>query len=81
MPEPDLIELFVRPLERLEFRYLISDSVAAMLYGEPRVPHDIDFVIFLRTQDFARLPEAYPPLGLNVVGTQGQKRSRSHSLS
>jgi hypothetical protein len=60
MPEPDLIELFVHPLIRLEFRYLISGSVAAMLYGEPRVTHDIDFIVFLRSQDFARLPEAYP---------------------
>ena len=60
MPEPDLIELFVRPLDHLQFRYLISGSVAAMLYGEPRVTHDIDFVIFLRAQDIARLPEAYP---------------------
>jgi hypothetical protein len=60
MPEPDLIELFVRPLNRLEFRYLVSGSVAAMLYGEPRVTHDIDFVVFLRSQDFAQLPEAYP---------------------
>lgn len=60
MPEPDLIELFVRPLNRLEFRYLVSGSVAAMLYGEPRVTHDIDFIVFLRSQDFARLPEAYP---------------------
>ena len=60
MPEPDLIELFVRPLDRLEIRYLISGSVAAMLYGEPRVTHDIDFVIFLRDRDILRLPEAYP---------------------
>lgn len=60
MPEPDLIELFVRPLERLEIRYLISGSVAAMLYGEPRVTHDIDFVVFLRDRDILRLPEAYP---------------------
>jgi len=40
MPEPDLIELFVGPLEQLQVRYLISGSVAAMLYGEPRVTHD-----------------------------------------
>ena len=60
MPEPDLIELFVRPLDRLEIRYLISGSVAAMLYGEPRVTHDIDFVVFLRDRDILRLPEAYP---------------------
>ena len=60
MPEPDLIELFVRPLERLEIRYLVSGSVAAMLYGEPRVTHDIDFVVSLRDRDILRLPEAYP---------------------
>ena len=60
MLEPDLIELFVRPLDRLQFRYLVSGSVAAMLYGEPRVTHDIDMVVFLRPHDIARLPEAYP---------------------
>jgi hypothetical protein len=61
MPEPDLIELFVRPLNDLGIRYLVSGSVAAMLYGEPRVTHDIDFVVFLRHQDIARLPTAFPP--------------------
>jgi hypothetical protein len=60
MPEPDLIELFVRPLDRMQFRYLVSGSVAAMLYGEPRVTHDIDFVVFLRLADIPRLQEAYP---------------------
>jgi hypothetical protein len=60
MLEPDLIELFVHPLARFQIRYLISGSVAAMLYGEPRVTHDIDFVVFLREPDIARLPEMYP---------------------
>jgi hypothetical protein len=61
MPEPDLIELFVRPLNDLGIRYLVSGSVAAMLYGEPRVTHDIDLVVFLRHTDIARLPTAFPP--------------------
>jgi hypothetical protein len=60
MLEPDLIELFVRPLSQMQMRYLISGSVAAMLYGEPRVTHDIDMVIFLRPQDVSRLAQAYP---------------------
>ena len=60
MLEPDLIELFVRPLDRLRVRYLISGSVAAMLYGEPRVTHDIDFIVFLHSDDIARLPEVFP---------------------
>lgn len=45
MPEPELWLLFVRPLNPLGVHYLISGSVAAMLYGEPRLTHDVDFVV------------------------------------
>jgi hypothetical protein len=31
-----------------------------MLYGEPRLTHDIDLVVLLRQHDIARLLEAYP---------------------
>jgi hypothetical protein len=44
MPEADLIELFVHPLERLGIRYLVTGSVAATLYGEPRATHGIDLI-------------------------------------
>ena len=81
MPEPDLIELFVGPLNQLGVRYLISGSVAAMLYGEPRVTHDIDFVVFLRSEDASRLagafaiPEFYfPPI--EVVRTEMAREQR-----
>src|SRR6202040_3305628 len=60
MLEPDLIELFVRPLDRIQIRYLVSGSVAAMLYGEPRVTHDIDFVVHLSPRDCDLLADAYP---------------------
>lgn len=61
MPELDLIELFAQPLNQSGIRYLVSDSVAAMLYGEPRVTHDIDFVVFLRSEDASRLAAIFPP--------------------
>jgi hypothetical protein len=48
MPEPDLFLLFVRPLNRAGIRYVISGSVAAIFYGEPRLTHDVDFVVFLK---------------------------------
>ncbi|MGD0536577.1 MAG: hypothetical protein ABSC03_02900 [Verrucomicrobiota bacterium] len=60
MPEPDLIELFAQPLNQLGVRYLVSGSVAAMLYGEPRVTHDIDLVVLLRSEDVPRLAEVFP---------------------
>ena len=60
VPEPDLIELFVRPLNDLGLRYVISGSVAAMLYGEPRLTHDIDFVVALRAEHIPQLPRVFP---------------------
>ena len=38
---------------------MISGSVAAMLFGEPRMTHDIDVVVFLDEAGIARLPEAF----------------------
>ncbi|HVV01696.1 MAG TPA: hypothetical protein VHH88_10070 [Verrucomicrobiae bacterium] len=70
MQEPDLIELFVRPLNELGARYLVSGSVAAMLYGEPRVTHDIDLVVFLRIEQLRQLAHAYPPPCFYVPPTE-----------
>jgi hypothetical protein len=63
MPEPELSLLFLRPLNRLGVKYVISGSVAAILYGEPRLTHDVDFVVFLRGEDIARLSAAFPSPG------------------
>jgi hypothetical protein len=41
-------------------RYLVSGSVAAMLYGEPRVTHDVDLIVFLREVDIRELEVLYP---------------------
>ena len=42
MPDPDLLTLFVRPLEELGIRYMVSGSVASTLFGEPRMTHDVE---------------------------------------
>ena len=83
MPEPDLIGLFVGPLDRAQLRYLISGSVAAMLYGEPRVTLDIDFVVLLRMEDIARLPDAYPESEfylppLDVIAAEAARPVKGH---
>lgn len=60
MPEPELSLLFIRPLNQLGIRYFVSGSVAAILYGEPRLTHDVDFVVYLRTDDIPRMREMFP---------------------
>jgi hypothetical protein len=60
MHEPELFLLFVRPLNRAGIRYVVSGSVAAIFYGEPRLTHDVDFVVFLNANDIQKLFEAFP---------------------
>jgi len=60
MPEPELSLLFVRPLNESGVRYIVCGSVAATLYGEPRLTLDVDFVVFLRHEDVVGLLEAFP---------------------
>lgn len=67
MPEPALSLLFIRPLNKLGWRYLVSGSVAAVLYDVPRMAHAVDFIVSLRMEEIQRLtsllhvPEFYVP--------------------
>jgi hypothetical protein len=60
MPEPELFLLFVRPLNRAGIRYVVSGSVAAIFYGEPRLTHGVDFVVFLNANDLQKLVSFFP---------------------
>ena len=60
MPEPELFLLFVRPLNRAGIRYVVSGSVAAIFYGEPRLTHDVNFIVFLNPNDIQKLFEIFP---------------------
>jgi len=59
MREPELFLLFVRPLNLLGIRYIIGGSVAAIFYGEPRLTHDVDFVVFLNDRDVQHLTSIF----------------------
>ena len=59
MPEADLLAIFVEPLERFGFRYMVTGSVAAMLYGEPRLTNDVDIVLGLDPADAPKLRQAF----------------------
>lgn len=55
MPAPDPLAAFLGPLERLGLPYCITGSVAASVYGEPRLTADIDVVLLMRMEDIAGL--------------------------
>lgn len=60
MQDPDLLKLFAVPLERASIEYVITGSIASILYAEPRLTHDIDIVVHLKIQDVKRIPVIFP---------------------
>jgi hypothetical protein len=83
MPEPDPPLLFVRPLNAAGIRYIVGGSVAAIFYGEPRLTHDIDFVVFLNDRDIQRLAEIFPSSDFYVppveaIALEARREQRGH---
>ena len=60
MPARNPLAPFLEPLERLALPYCVTGSVAASVYGEPRLTADIDVVLLLKAGDVARLRAAFP---------------------
>jgi hypothetical protein len=60
MDQPELLEIFIRPLEQAGIGYLITGSVAAIFYGGPRLTHDVDIVVRLFPKDVFRFNTLYP---------------------
>ena len=66
MPAPSLLAPFLEPLERLGLPYCVTGSVAASVYGEPRLTADIDVVLLLKATDIGALRGAFPESGYYV---------------
>jgi hypothetical protein len=83
MPEPELFLLFVRPLNRAGIRYVVTGSIAAILYGEPRLTHDVDFVVFLNETNIRQLGECFAPTGFylpppEAIAAEAAREQRGH---
>ncbi len=60
MPAPDPLAPFLEPLERLALPYFITGSVAASVYGEPRLTADIDVILVLDAGNIEALRAVFP---------------------
>lgn len=56
----ELLQKIVEVFERLRIPYLVTGSVAAMAYGEPRLTNDIDIVAAVETKHIEELVRAFP---------------------
>lgn len=76
--------MFCDPLERAGLQYMVTGSVAGILYGEPRLTHDVDLVLVLPDVEACRRllaafpdDEFYAP-PLDVVRTEQSRATRGH---
>jgi hypothetical protein len=60
MPQADLFLVFTAPLDSADIPYMVSGSVASMVYGEPRMTNDIDIIIALDVMRANALEELFP---------------------
>jgi hypothetical protein len=56
----DLFTLFTSRFASAGVDAVVTGSVAAMLYGEPRLTHDIDLVVLLDDASISALVQAFP---------------------
>jgi len=60
MRELDFISIFVARLNRTGIRYMITGSVACIIYGQPRMTNDVDLVLEVRSRSVEKIAEAFP---------------------
>jgi hypothetical protein len=83
MPEANLFLLFTQPLNTLGVPYMVSGSAAVIIYGEPRLTHDVDLIVVLDREHIARLAEAFPPAEFycpptEIIAVEAAREQRGH---
>jgi hypothetical protein len=79
----DVFTLFTSRLDEAGVRSMVTGSVAAMVYGEPRLTHDIDIVIALRDADIDVLIGVFPEASFDcapaeVIRVEARRALRGH---
>jgi len=83
MLPPDLIDVFITPLEQIDIEYMITGSVASTIFGEPRLTHDIDIVLLLKVMDIKRFIDRFPSSNFycppaEVIRIELNRKNRAH---
>lgn len=83
MHEANLFLMFTRRLNTLGAAYMVSGSVAVIIYGQPRLTHDVDLIVALDREHITRLPEVFPPAEFycpptEVIEVEAAREQRGH---
>ena len=83
MQQADLFLVFTEPLDSAGIEYMVSGSVACIVYGEPRLTNDIDLVVHLGSRHAAAVAKAFPATAFycppeEVIIIESRRRRRGH---
>jgi hypothetical protein len=83
MPEANLFLMFTQRLNALAIPYMVSGSVAVIIYGEPRLTHDVDLIVVLDLGRIPQLREAFPSAQFycppaEVIAVEATRDQRGH---
>ena len=80
----NLFALFTSRFEALGLSYMVTGSVAAIVYGEPRFTHDVDLVVRVEgSRDAEALADTFPLDEFycappEVIAVEAARRRRGH---
>jgi hypothetical protein len=60
---PNIMDVFLEVIQKLEsenVQYMVVGSIASMIYGEPRMTHDLDLVIDILPHDAEKIENLFP---------------------
>lgn len=83
MPQTELFLIFTERLESAGIPYMVSGSVASIIYGEPRLTNDIDIVVHIGSGDVNKVTRAFPLTDFycppeEVMVVEARRRQRGH---
>ena len=82
-PELEAFLQFTKRLEAASIDYMVTGSVAAMVYGRPRFTTDIDVIVAMDLAGASRLagkfsPEEFYIPPIEVLATEAARETRGH---
>lgn len=83
MPEPEVVEFLLKPLNTAGIGYMVTGGLAAIVYGEPRLTNDVDLVVDIGPSDANRLfamfdPSVYYVPPIEVMREQAALAAHGH---
>lgn len=83
MLAPDMFTIFLERLESAGIRYVVTGSVAVIVYGDPRMTHDIDLVVEISRKQIPAIIDAFPEEEFycpppEVIGVECARSTRGH---